>query len=120
MSVDNQNQFEPLLGGEVLSVDESAQLLLGNRTFRVEEFVEAIRMQLEDLEGWTQDKNAWFSEKGIPAEVLRFTAKGWQKGTVRISLEFVPEETESQKSQNLKISNTSQEQEELPIMGMMG
>jgi len=115
MSVDNQ--FEPLLSGEVLSVDESAQLLIENRTFRVDEFLEAIRMQLEGLEGWNQDKNGWFSEKGIPAEVLRFMAKGWQKGTVRISLEFVPEETETQK---LNTSETSPEQEELPIIGMMG
>jgi len=114
MSVDNQ--FEPLLSGEVLSVDESAQLLIENRTFRVDEFLEAIRMQLEGLEGWNQDKNGWFSEKGIPAEVLRFTAKGWQKGTVRISLEFCPEETESQKSQTLQ----SNEQKALPIIGMMG
>jgi len=115
MSVDNQ--FEPLLSGEVLSVDESAQLLIENRTFRVDEFLEAIRMQLEGLEGWNQDKDAWFSEKGIAAEVLRFMAKGWQKGTVRISLEFVPEETETQK---LNTSETSPEQEELPIIGMMG
>ncbi|MEQ8541702.1 MAG: KGK domain-containing protein [Coleofasciculus sp. D1-CHI-01] len=118
MSIDNQ--FEPLLSGEVLSVDESTQLLIGNRTFRVDELVEAIRMQFEGLEGWTQDKNGWFSEKGISAEVLRFTAKGWQKGTVRISLEFVPEETETQKSQPLNTSETSKKQEELPIVGMMG
>ncbi|MEQ9236778.1 KGK domain-containing protein [Coleofasciculus sp. E2-BRE-01] len=118
MSVDNQ--FEPLLSGEVLLVDESTQLLIGNRTFRVDEFLEVMRMQLEGLEGWNQDKDAWFSEKGISAEVLRFTAKGWQKGTVRISLEFVPEETETQKSPALNTSETSPEQEELPIIGMMG
>ena len=116
-----ENQFKPLLGGEVLSVDESTQILIGNRTFRVDEFVEAIRTQFEGLEEWNQDKEAWFSEKGIPVEVLRFMAKGWQKGTVRISLEFCPQEqeTENQKSQGLTNSNTPQAQERLPMIGIM-
>jgi len=91
------NQFEPLAMGEVLSVDESVQILIGHRTFRVGEFAEAIRMQLEyGTSGWTSDKDAWFSEHGIPCEVLRFTANGWQKGKVRISLEFCPQDSEDE------------------------
>ena len=83
--------------GEVLSVDESVQILIGHRTFRVGEFAEAIRMQLEyGTSGWTSDKDAWFSEDGIPCEVLRFTASGWQKGKVRISLEFCPHDSEDE------------------------
>jgi hypothetical protein len=34
------------------------------------------------------EKDAWFSEDGIPCEVLRFTANGWQKGKVRITWNF--------------------------------
>ncbi len=90
------NQFEPLATGEVLSIDESAQVLIGHSTFRVGEFAEAIRKQLAYLDEWTQDKNAWFSEDGIPCEVLRFTANGWQKGKVRINLEFCPQEWEDE------------------------
>ena len=87
------NRFEPLAIGEVLSIDESAQILIGHRTFRVGEFAEAIRTQLEyNLNGWTEDKDAWFSEEGIPCEVLRFSANGWQKGKVRINLEFCPQD----------------------------
>lgn len=89
------NRFEPLVTGEVLSVDESAQFLIGHRTFRVGEISEAIRMQLEyGISGWSEQKNAWFSEDGIPCEVLRFTANGWQKGKVRINLEFCPQDFE--------------------------
>lgn len=85
------NQFEPLATGEVLSVDESALFLIGHRTFRVGEISEAIRMQLEyGISGWSQDKDGWFSEAGIPCEVLRFSSNGWQKGKVRINLEFCP------------------------------
>ena len=91
------NRFEPLATGEVLSVDESAQFLIGHRTFRVGEIAEAIRMQLEyGISGWSEQKNAWFSEEGIPCEVLRFTANGWQKGKVRINLEFCPQDFEDE------------------------
>ncbi|NEQ18675.1 MAG: hypothetical protein F6K28_00700 [Microcoleus sp. SIO2G3] len=87
------NRFEPLATGEVLSVDESTQFLIGHHTFRVGEITEAIRMQLEyGISGWSEQKNAWFSEDGIPCEVLRFTAQGWQKGKVRINLEFCPQD----------------------------
>lgn len=91
------NQFEPLASGEVLSVEESDQILIGHRTFRVGEFAEAIRMQLEyGLGGWSPEKNAWFSAEGIPCEVLRFSSQGWQKGKVRINLEFCPQEFEDE------------------------
>lgn len=88
-------QFQPLKKGEVISVDDSAQILIGHRTFKVGEFAESIRTQLEyglGGSGWTEEKDSWFSDNGINCEVLRFGADGWQKGKVRISLEFCPEE----------------------------
>ncbi len=90
-------RFEPLDTGEVLSIDETARFLIGHRTFRAGEFAEAIRTQLENgVNGWTSEKDGWFSKEGIPCEVLRFTANGWQKGKVRISLEFCPQDTEEE------------------------
>ena len=86
-------QFDPLNKGEVISVNDSAQILIGHRTFRAGEFAESIKTQLEyGLGGWTEEKDGWFSDQGIDCEVLRFGANGWQKGKVRISLEFCPEE----------------------------
>lgn len=90
MGVDNR--FEPLENGEVLSVEDTSQILIGHRTFRAGEFSEAIRAQLEyGLGGWTEEKDGWFSEYGISCEVLRFGAGNWTKGKVRIRLEFSPE-----------------------------
>ncbi|MBD2004821.1 MULTISPECIES: KGK domain-containing protein [Cyanophyceae] len=90
------NQFDSLSKGEVLSVDDAAQILIGHRTFRVGEFAEAIRTQLEyGLGGWTEEKDGWFSEQGISCEVLRFGSNGWQKGKVRFTLEFSPEDSDA-------------------------
>ena len=83
------NQFQPLETGEVLSVDDSSQILIGHHTFRAGEFSEAIRAQMEyGLGGWTEEKDAWFSDRGVYCEVLKFGATQWKKGRVRIRLEF--------------------------------
>ncbi|NEP15231.1 MAG: hypothetical protein F6K14_34695, partial [Symploca sp. SIO2C1] len=105
-------QFEPLSSGEVLSVDTSNQLFIGHPTFRVGELAEAIRVQLENgLGEWSKEKNAWFSEDGVPCEVLKFTAKGWQKGKVRIHLEFCPQDYEDEAED----TSASFEEESTPI-----
>ncbi|AOY79727.1 KGK domain-containing protein [Moorena producens JHB] len=84
------NQFKPLAVGEVLSVDESAQIFIGNRTFRVGEFLVAIKKKLVEVLGdeWTPEQESWFSESGIPCEVLQFAANDWKQGKVRLNLEF--------------------------------
>ncbi len=124
-------KFEPLSVGEVLSIEESVQILIGHRTFRVGELAEAIRRQLENgVSGWTQDKNAWFSEDGVSCEVLQFNARGWQKGKVKINLVFCPDESsdegkpasasskesetlaaDSKDELNLEVSSTSMDDE---------
>jgi pilus assembly protein FimV len=116
MGVDNQ--FEPLASGEVLSVDESAQILIGHHTFRVGELADAIKTQLEHgLSEWTQDKNAWFSEEGISCEVLRFSSGGWQKGKVRINLEFCPQEVAEDKTpvESVSAKDEHEDEDEFPV-----
>lgn len=88
------NHFEPLDNGEVLSINETALIFIGHTTFRVGEFSEAVRNQLEQTSGWNEDKDPWFTDAGVPCEVLRFTSGGWQKGKVRIRLEFSPDSGE--------------------------
>lgn len=88
------NHFEPLDNGEVLSINESALIFIGHTTFRVGEFSEAVRHQLEQTSGWNENKDPWFTDTGVPCEVLRFTSGGWQKGKVRIRLEFSPDSGE--------------------------
>ncbi|MBD2741325.1 KGK domain-containing protein [Coleofasciculus sp. FACHB-1120] len=105
------NQFDSLAKGEVLSVDESSQILIGHRTFRVGEFAEAIKTQLEyGLGGWTEEKDGWFSDQGIPCEVLKFGSNGWQKGKVRFSLEFCPEDPQTQQSSTIEDTEPQRQQ----------
>jgi hypothetical protein len=86
------SQFEPLDNGEVISIaDETALIFINHRTFRVGEFSDSVRCQLKTSAAWTDDKNSWFSDTGVPCEVLRFSSGSWQKGKVRIRLEFAPE-----------------------------
>ncbi len=88
-----KDRFESLESGEVISVQQDTPVLGGQRTFRVGELNDAIRKQLESaIEGWNEDKSAWFSPDGIDCEALRFGSKGWQRGRIRLCLEFCPDE----------------------------
>ncbi|MEM9539738.1 MAG: KGK domain-containing protein [Cyanobacteria bacterium P01_E01_bin.42] len=89
-----ENQFEPLDRGEVLSVNESVQILIGHQTFRVDELAQALKAQLleHQIGGLTEQKTGWFNAEGAECQVLRYGAGNWQKGKVRISFEFCPED----------------------------
>ncbi len=87
------DRFEPLNSGEVVSVQNDTQVLSGHRTFRVGELSDAIKAQVASaIAGWSEEKNGWFSPEGIDCEALRFGANGWQKGRIRLCLEFCPDE----------------------------
>lgn len=88
-------QFTPLRNGEVISVNEIGQFLISHSTFRVEEFTSVLKEEIvkNKIGGGDQEKLVWFSEDGLSCEVLRFNAQGWQKGKVRISLEFCPDDS---------------------------
>jgi KGK domain len=90
------DRFESLESGEVISVQHDTQVLSGHRTFRVGELNDAIKGYLENsISGWSEDKNGWFNAQGIECEALRFGSNGWQKGRIRLCLEFCPDEPNS-------------------------
>ena len=95
--------FEQLEREDVISV-YSSQILVNNRTFTVSEFMVAMLTLIKTQSGWTEEKASWFSE-GIDCKLLKPGAKSWQRGKVRISLEFEPENLEVEdNSENGNIS----------------
>jgi hypothetical protein len=90
------DRFESLASGEVVSVQHDAQVLSGHRTFRVGELSESIESHLaQAIADWNEQKKAWFSDRGIDCEALRFGSNGWQKGRIRLCLEFCPDDPSS-------------------------
>lgn len=103
------DRFEPLENGEVISVQHDTQLLSGNRTFRVGELNEAIESYLKNaIADWSEENNGWFTPQGLDCEALRFGSQGWQKGRIRLCLEFCPDEPTppAQAASNIHIPTT--------------
>ena len=87
------NEFERLDREDVISI-YSGQILVNNRTFMVGEFISAtMSLVREKGGGLTEEKEKWFTE-GVDCKILKPGAKRWQRGQVRFSLEFTPEELE--------------------------
>jgi KGK domain len=87
------DRFESLDSGEVISVQHDTLVLSGHRTFRVGELNEAIASHLKQaIANWTEENNGWFTPEGLDCEALRFGSKGWQKGRIRLCLEFCPDD----------------------------
>jgi KGK domain len=85
------DQFQPLDNDEVLFISVG-RVLMPNPTFKVGEFLDALAQAVSDREQeWSEDNEGWFSD-GLDCEALRFSTQGWQRGRVRIRLEFAPEE----------------------------
>jgi len=82
-------QFQPLDNDEVLFISVG-RVLMTNPTFKVGEFIDALAQAISDREDdWSDDNEGWFGE-GLECESLRFGTRGWQRGKVRIRLEFCP------------------------------
>jgi KGK domain len=87
------DRFESLESGEVISVRHDIQVLSGHRTFRVGELNDAIEGHLKSaIANWSEENNGWFTPEGLDCEALRFGSQGWQKGRIRLCLEFCPDE----------------------------
>ncbi|PPS45760.1 KGK domain-containing protein [Chroococcidiopsis sp. TS-821] len=97
------SEFNNLEREDVVSV-YSNQIFVSNRTFTIHEFISAMMPMLKDKIGstWTEEKANWFGE-GIECKVLKPGAKSWQRGKVRITLEFCPEELEVKNNNELPV-----------------
>lgn len=85
------NDFGMLSDDEVLFV-RAGRIVMANPTFKVSEFLDALAQLISEQEPeWSEDQEGWFTDRGTSCEVLRFTSQGWQRGRVRIRLEFCPE-----------------------------
>ncbi|HEY9906324.1 MAG TPA: KGK domain-containing protein [Thermosynechococcaceae cyanobacterium] len=82
-------QFQPLDNDEVLFVS-AGRILMLNPTFKVGELLDGLAQAVSDREeDWSDESEGWFGE-GLECQVLRFGTKGWQRGKVRLRLEFSP------------------------------
>lgn len=87
-----QRDFELLGDDEVLYV-RSGRVLMSNATFKVSEFLDALaQVVLEQEEEWSEEQEGWFTDRGQRCEVLKVDTQGWQRGRVRLRLEFCPAE----------------------------
>lgn len=85
------NDFGLLGDDEVLFV-RSGRIIMANPTFKVSEFLDSLAQLISEQEGeWSDEREGWFTDRGQTCEVLRFGNQGWQRGRVRIRLEFCPE-----------------------------
>ena len=102
------NNFENLKSEDVVSV-YAGQIFISSRTFTVVEFIaammQATKKQLGDL---TEGKETWFGE-GLECKILKPGAKSWERGKVRISLEFEPEVLEVETVESSESENNKSE-----------
>lgn len=115
------NQFEPLMSGEVISVDRPEEFSIGHKTFKAREFIEALKREFlkQNSGSLSEEQIGWLTDRGIECQALKFGASGWQKGKIRISLEFLPEESESVQGsiapQSKQSSSNDSEAERSPV-----
>jgi len=85
------NEFGLLNDDEVLYI-RAGRILIANPTFKISEFLDALAQVVSEREvDWNEECEGWFNDEGLPCEVLKFGNQGWQRGRVRIRLEFCPE-----------------------------
>jgi hypothetical protein len=87
------DQSSLLNNDEVLYV-RSGSVLMSNGTFKAREFLDALAQLVSEREDeWSDDQEGWFNERGLNCEALRFGNQGWQRGRVRIRMEFIPDDS---------------------------
>jgi len=82
------NKFELLEKNAIVSIGQSDRIIMSHITFKVSEFIAQMGAALNIGQKWQQ----WGSE-GVESEILS-PGKGWRRGKVRVTLEFLPDEPE--------------------------
>jgi hypothetical protein len=77
---------------DVVSVPKSKSPIDAS-TFKVMEVASCLAAKVYGLNSATWKE---WSDTGVECEVLKMDGYGWQKGRVRISLEFIPDEEEQE------------------------
>jgi hypothetical protein len=73
---------------DVISVNKDDNVLMSHHTYKVQEFLDRLGHHIDrhKIDRWTID--------GVPCELLS-PCQGWQKGKIKICLQFIPDEPES-------------------------
>ncbi|NES71079.1 MAG: hypothetical protein F6K24_40665, partial [Okeania sp. SIO2D1] len=71
------------------------EIFVKNRTFTVNEFLTEMKKALQAQ--LTDEKENWLTN-GIDCKILKPGAKSWQRGKIKITLEFEPENIEVKES----------------------
>ncbi|MBE9177395.1 KGK domain-containing protein [Oculatella sp. LEGE 06141] len=81
-----------LLGDDEVLYVNFGRILMANPTFKVSELLDALAQLVSEREvDWSEETEGWFGD-GLECEALRVGNQGWQRGKVRIRLEFCPAE----------------------------
>ena len=76
-------------GDEVISIKNADDnVLLGHHTYKAEEFLNRLGKHIDK-----HKKDRWI-DKGVPCKMLAPNQQ-WQKGRVKICLQFIPDKPES-------------------------
>jgi hypothetical protein len=103
-----------LLNDDEVLFLRAGRILMANPTFKVSEFLDSLAQMISDREEeWSDSKEGWFSEQGVRCEVLQFGNAGWQRGRVRLRIEFFPEAQEMAPRPKL-LQETRRREEPIP------
>lgn len=74
---------------EVITIiDKKDNVLIGHHTYQAKEFLNRLGEHID-----RHKKEKWIDE-GVPCKILS-PNQNWQTGKIKISLQFIPDETES-------------------------
>lgn len=83
------NTNKLIKGDEVISIDnEKDNIIISHSTYIAEEFLKKFRSHFG-----CRNEDQWTNE-GVPCKILS-PNQNWQKGKIRICLQFIPDRSES-------------------------
>ena len=91
------DRFKPLsINDEVLSISSNERMFNDYPMFKVKSIITKLKYMLEAGGGYNLKTIEKCFSEGVDCELLKFGAKGWEKGKIRVKLtvEFCPDEPE--------------------------